>query len=207
MYKHPINIQQVSNSGRLLTSNKSIINRVKSSKTSNYTEYLIKKKRKLKKNKTTINAKIPNYKQIEEDTNISDFESQNPKNDTITNSSQAQSTKKNWTLINEYEKKSYNNYLKLNNTSLPVNEKSSKELIGDIEPLDIFKQLFSDMLFSHIHKSTNLHIKDTKKNRKRNSVLKDTNQIKKKFTVNEIKIFIGMKLFMSLNNVQLVTGK
>jgi len=63
------------------------------------------------------------------------------------------------------------------------------------------------MLFSHIHKSTNLHIKDTKKNRKRNSVLKDTNQIKKKFTVNEIKIFIGMKLFMSLNNVQLVTGK
>jgi len=110
-----------------------------------------------------------------------------------------------WSLIKD--KDGYDNNLKLNNKTFPFVEKAPQHKVGDSEPIEIFNLLFTEELFKFVRDSTDNFISTHKTERKRNSVVKDTFMIQKRVTTNEIKVFIGLKLFMSFNNLSFYNGK
>ena len=100
---------------------------------------------------------------------------------------------KKWALINE--KDNYNDYLKLNNANQP--KILPQEKLTTLTPFELFKLYFTDELFKQIFESTNHNLNYIKKN---NKILNSVWRRQKDITLNEIKLLVGVQLFLAINH-------
>jgi len=111
-----------------------------------------------------------------------------------------------WTLIEDEGK--YDNHLKLDDEHWPLH-RFVQEDYGEYNPYELFQLFFTNDLFQHFYESTKYHAekKNHKTKSKRYEVLvQKKSYCKLPIKKNEIKVYLGILLFMSLNKLGNYTG-
>ena len=86
-------------------------------------------------------------------------------------------------------------------------KKKPQDEIGKLNPYEIFSKYFTGELFEEFNESSNIYINNSVKDRAKTRNF--YSQYRRKFSVdtNEIKVFLGLILFMSLNKHGNYQGK
>ena len=102
-----------------------------------------------------------------------------------------------WSLVSDH--KNFNKYLKLDDEHCPMPSSLPQDKFKDSNPIEIFSAFFTDQLLQHLVDATNEYFGDFRKGSVYNMLKGPT--CKRKFynnlTLNEMKVFIGIKIYIN----------
>jgi len=94
----------------------------------------------------------------------------------------------------------YNLELNLDDETCPLPEEKVQDKYADYEAYDIFKLYFTDELLNHVVDSTNEYLQKERSTLRFVTIRKEGKENYADLTVNEFKVFLGMKIYFNFFN-------